>query len=128
MRRKRQFACCARQHKDAGVFLSDLEKKEKAVEAPQKAMVEGAKEPIRIALSTLVGIAVTTLYTKYPFLGQIQPDQQLAVVATVGVITRTLNELIHNYGKNIENDLLKTGFIDVSMITYVKNRLIDLTK
>lgn len=106
----------------------DLIKQEKVIEAPKKAVTEGAKEPIRIGLSALVGVAVTALYTKYPFLGQIAPDQQVIVVATVGVLTRTLNELVHNYGKSIENDLLKTGFIDVSMISYIKERLIGWVK
>lgn len=106
----------------------ELEKQEKAIVAPQKAVTESAKEPIRIALSALVGIAVTSLYTKYPFLGQIEPDQQVVIVAVVGVVTRTLNELIHNYGKNIGNDLLKTGFLDVSLIPYIKNVLINSSK
>ncbi len=107
---------------------TDLEKQEKATTAPQKAVTEGAKEPIRIALSALVGFAVATAYTKYPFLGQIEPDQQVVIMAVVGVLTRTLNELIHNYGKNIGNDLLKTGFLDVSLVSYIQERLINSIK
>lgn len=106
----------------------DLEKQEKATTAPQKAVTEGAKEPVRIALSALVGFAVATAYTKYPFLGQIEPDQQVVIMAVVGVLTRTLNELIHNYGKNIGNDLLKTGFLDVSLVSYIQERLINSIK
>lgn len=101
----------------------DLEQKEKALVAPKKATTEAAKEPVRIALSMIVGFAVTTLYTKYPFLGQIEPDQQVVIAAGVGIATRTVNELIHNYGKNIGNDLLKTGFLDISIITYLRKRL-----
>lgn len=106
----------------------DLEKQEKVTTAPQKAVTEGAKEPIRIALSALVGFAVATAYTKYPFLGQIEPDQQVVIMAVVGVLTRTLNELIHNYGKNIGNDLLKTGFLDVSLVSYIQERLMNSIK
>jgi len=106
----------------------DTIKQEKATTAPQKAVTEGAKEPVRIALSALVGFAVTTAYTKYPFLGQIEPDQQLVIVAVVGVLTRTLNEFIHNYGKNIGNDLLKTGFLDISLVSYAKERLMNSAK
>ena len=106
----------------------DLEKQEKVTTAPQKAVTEGAKEPVRIALSALVGFAVATAYTKYPFLGQIEPDQQVVIMAVVGVLTRTLNELIHNYGKNIGNDLLKTGFLDVSLVSYIQERLMNRIK
>lgn len=107
---------------------TDIIQKEKVIEAPQKAMTEGAKEPVRILLSALVGMAVTSLYTKYPFLGQIEPNQELMVVAIVGVLARTLNELIHTYGKNIGSDLLKTGILDISMIPYIKNKLIGSDK
>lgn len=72
---------------------------------------ETSKESMRLLVSGAVGAAVTYLYTRYPFLGQLGVEESVAVAAIVGYIFRIADKAVHTIGKNLGSDSLKGGLM-----------------
>lgn len=70
---------------------------------PKSPTGESLKESIRLLVSFLVGIAVAWVYQRYPFLGELQPDQAAFVVVITSVIVRSLDKFWYQLQKNNGN-------------------------
>ncbi len=67
---------------------------------PKSATGESVKESIRMLVSITVGMGVTALYQKYPFLGTLQPDQFLIVTTITSLIFRGAEKWYYQFKKN----------------------------
>lgn len=86
-----------------------VEKKVKDLEAelesyktvkPRSANAEATKESLRLVVSLLVGMGVAWVYSRYPVLGELQPDQQVVVTVFVTVVVRYLDKFLYQLKKN----------------------------
>jgi len=101
---------CTKKDKEIfGLKLELTDALNKLKEKESKPVVEAVKEPLRYVVFFLVGTALTWAYAQFPFLGEMQPDQQLLTVTLTGLVLRGLDKLSHEYGKNTENKLLIGG-------------------
>jgi len=85
----------------AGIQAKKIEKLEKQLDVePKSATGESTKESLRMLISILVGMAVTYLYQRYSFLGQLQPDQMVFVTIFTSLIVRAIDKYIYQTNKN----------------------------
>ena len=85
----------------AGIQAKKIEKLEAQLDVePKSATGESTKESLRMLISILVGMAVTWLYQRYSFLGQLQPDQMVFVTIFTSLIVRAIDKYIFQLKKN----------------------------
>lgn len=106
--------------------IKELEIKIKDESIPTSPIAESTKETLRQILSFGIGLLMTTLYQKYPVLGQLQPDQVVVVVGLTGLAIRAIDKLWYVYQKNKGKPMEATG-LDLplramaSLINYKKD-------
>ncbi len=61
---------------------------------------ESLKETVRLVVSVLVGVGVTYLYQRFPFLGELQPDQIIVVTTTSAILVRAIDKYSYQIQKN----------------------------
>lgn len=76
---------------------------------PKSPTGESLKESIRLLVSFLVGMGVTYLYTRYPILGELQPDQAVFITVITSVIVRALDKFWYQLQKNKGNPAQGVG-------------------
>ena len=74
----------------------------KIVELEKGKPVEAIKDPLRYAISLGVGAILTWAYTKYPVLGQLQPDMQGLAVILIGLLVKGLDKYQHESGSSLK--------------------------
>lgn len=105
--------------------IKELEARIKDESIPASPLAETTKETIRQILSFGIGLLITSLYQKYPILGQLQPDQVVLVAGLTGLAVRGIDKLWYVYQKNKGKPVEATG-LDLplqmlsSLITYKK--------
>jgi hypothetical protein len=67
---------------------------------PKSPNKESLKEAIRYLVSVLIAMGVTWVYKQYPFLGELQPDQTVIVIATTTVVVRAMDKWLYQFEKN----------------------------
>ncbi len=84
-----------------GIQAKKIEKLQSQLDVePKSATGESVKESIRMLVSIAVGMGVTALYQKYPFLGTLQPDQLLIVTTITSLIIRGADKWYYQLRKN----------------------------
>lgn len=87
-----------------GILEKKLAEKQQQLDVePKSPTGESLKESIRVLVSFLVAMGVTYLYTRYPILGELQPDQAAFVVVITSVIVRAIDKFIYQLQKNKGN-------------------------
>lgn len=100
-----------------GIQEKKLEKLEAQVAVtPKSAGGESLKESVRMLVSLLVGTGVAWVYSQYPLLGQLQPDQTAWVVVITSLIVRALDKYVYQFLKN-EGKATKGVGIDYAFYT-----------
>lgn len=98
-------------HKKLVLEVKKEEVIENKVTAPQASVSEGFKESLRLMISGAVGVGVAYAYTKYPFLGQLGPEQTVAVATVTSYIVKSLDKALHELGKKLDSGMLKGGLM-----------------
>lgn len=84
-----------------GIQAKKLEKQEELLHIePKSASGESLKESIRMFISLLVGTLIAYVYSRYPVLGQLQPDQTVWVVVLTSLIVRAIDKYWYQFQKN----------------------------
>lgn len=117
----------------AGIQAKKIEKLEAQLNVePKSATGESFKESIRMLVSLVIGSAVTYLYTKYPVLGELQPDQATLIVVLTSLIIRGLDKYIYQFQKNHGKALQGVGidliFSTLGTLMSRKKTVIDSKK
>ena len=90
---KKDVELCFAELTDARLQIVELEKGKP---------VEAIKDPLRYAISLGVGAILTWAYTKYPVLGQLQPDMQGLAVILIGLLVKGLDKYQHESGSSLK--------------------------
>lgn len=77
-----------------------LKLKEATLPSLKSAPIESTKDLYRILISLLIGMAVSWAYSKYPVLGELQPDQSVLVTVLVGLAVKYLDTYLHTLSRN----------------------------
>ncbi len=84
-----------------GIQAKKLEKQEELLHVePKNAGEESLKESIRMMISLFVGSLVAYVYTRYPLVGQLQPDQTVWVAVITSIIVRGIDKYVYQNKKN----------------------------
>lgn len=66
----------------------------------KSAPIESTKDLYRVLVSLLIGMVVSYAYSRFPILGELQPDQSIFVTVLVGLAVKYLDTYMHTLSRN----------------------------
>ena len=79
---------------------TELKLKEAVKPSVKSAPIESTKDLYRLLISMVIGMAVSYVYSRFPILGELQPDQSLLVTVLVGLAVKYLDTYLHTLQRN----------------------------